>query len=460
MAVSFWYQGRNSQTSATVVVRCDTTENIAVVANGVTKTAGCNSSVNDGNALVEFTGLTPGQKYAYTVNGVAGGLLKTMPASGSYWLAFSSCWSIGRFDSLARRLVTTPTVNLGDSALMSELVDKLVGFYNLGDRFYCNISGSANGISLGLIEGAATITNAKDQALRNKYNLASFLTPGLTDLIRSVPTYIQKDDHDYDPDNASYSTQWLDFNYTGPFTQTDLDDVWNVCTTAFRSYTLGNPARVVNADYFKVSYHNCDVLVTDLIQERDYTQDTSPTKRMMSDEQEQRFLNDMAESTKPFKVWGSTKQFISSCGRNSDGWFDLPGAYSGGYQVQLTRILSDARFPRQGCLSVTGDEHLRSDMFVNDGYFGGTHASLSQVSAGPATIEVINDPNDGSTYRSGVVDRERVFVPNSAFTVNLGESNYVLLRVLDDRVERYVLGSRYGLRFMGYISKDSNTVIK
>lgn len=132
---------------------------------------------------------------------------------------------------------------------------------------------------------------------------------------------------------------------------------------------------------------------------------------------------------------------------------------SEGYQTQLNRILSDPRFPDKGCLSVTGDEHIKSDMFVRENYFG-TNKPISQISAGPATIEVINDPNDGSTYRDGVVNKERVFSVNSDYTVYLGENNYVLLRVMDDRVERYVLGSRYGLKYMGYVSKTSNEVIK
>ncbi len=458
MAVSFWYQGRNSQTTATVVVRCDSTEDIDVIANGVTLTASCDTSVNDGNAIVEFTDLSPGSKYPYTVNGVDGGVLKTMYADGPYWLAFTSCWNISRFDSLAKRLVNVPVVQLGDTTLMTEMVDRLVGFYNLGDRFYCNISGTVNGVSLSKIDDGGTITNAKDQSLRYRYNLSSMMTPGVTDLIRNVPTLIQKDDHEYDPDNASYSVDWLDFNYTGPFTQVDLDEVWTVCTNAFRAYTLGNPARVLDSDYFKVDYHNLTVCVTDLIQERDYIQDTDgPDKRMMSDAQEQQFLNDMSGSTKPFKVWASTKQFISSCGRNSDGWFDLPGGSSGGYQTQLNRILSDSRFPSGGCLSVTGDEHIKSDMFVTEGYFGSNKA-ISQISAGPATIEVINDPNDGSTYRDGVVNKERVFEVNTDFTVDLGENSYVLFRVMDDRIERYVLGSRYGLKYMGYVSRTSNQV--
>ena len=110
-------------------------------------------------------------------------------------------------------------------------------------------------------------------------------------------------------------------------------------------------------------------------------------------------------------------------------------------------------------MSVTGDEHIRSDMMVSAGYFGGDHAPISQISAGPATIEVITDPDDGIAYRAGVRDKERdqSNISFGGYTAR-GENNYVLLRVLKDRVERYVLGSRYGLRYAGTLGVSDNLI--
>lgn len=458
MAVTHWYTGRATETTATVVVRADSTGNVPVVANGQTLQAACNTATNDGNAVVEFTGLTPGVRYPYTVGGVAGGELRPFPTQAPFWLAISSCWDIARADTLAHLLLAGAR---GADPLLQEVSDKLAAFVSLGDWFYCDRTDTVHGVALSRIDGG-TLANAKSLTVRRDYHRASGLTRGRMELQRSVPTYLVKDDHEYDPDNASYSVDWLDdqFAASAPHTAQDLTDVWTAAATPWREWTQGNPAREVASgildgpDCYRVRIGPLEIWCTDLIHERDYTGTVDgPTKRVMSALQEEWLLSTMAASTAQFKLWASSKQFISSCGRNSDGFTDLGGT-GRGYRNQLTRILTDARFPRSACLSVTGDEHLRSDMMVSAGQFGGSHAAISQISAGPATIEVITNPNDGLTYRAGVRDKER----DVSTAARRGENNYVLLRVLADRVERYVLGSRYGLRYMGYVGTQDNLV--
>ncbi|MCB2071655.1 MAG: alkaline phosphatase D family protein [Ottowia sp.] len=344
---------------------------------------------------------------------------------------------------------------------MQEAASKLSAFVSLGDWFYCDRTDTVNGVALARIDGG-TLANAKSLTVRRNYHRAAGLTRGRVELQRNVPTYLVKDDHEYDPDNASYSPAWLDnqFAASSPHSAQDLTDVWTAAATAWREWAQGNPASEVSSgilggpDCYRMRIGPLEVWCTDLIHERDYTGTVDgPSKRMMSALQEEWLLNTMAASSAPFKLWVCSKQFISSCGRNSDGFTDLGGS-GRGYRTQLARILADARFPRAGCLSVTGDEHLRSDMMVSAGQFGGSHAAISQISAGPATIPVITDPNDGLAYRAGVRDKER----DISSADRRGENNYVLLRVLGDRVERYVLGSRYGLRFMGYLGASDNVI--
>lgn len=459
MAVTHWYTGRATETTATVAVRADSNETVNIAANGVTLGAVCSTSTNDGHTVVEFTGLTPGQQYAYTVNGTAGGVLRTLPAAAPYWIALSSCWAIAKVDTLALALLNPPTAG-PQAALWAEIRQCLVAFFGLGDMVYMNANGTVNGVALTLLDGG-TLTNGKDVALRRAYYRAAHQHGGRRELMRSVPSYILKDDHEYDPDNACYSTAWLLRQYGGSPTGTDLTEVWTACSTAWREFAIGNPPREIasgvlgGADCFRVKIGSAEIWCTDLIHERDDTAVTDgPSKRMMSAAQEEWLLSTMAASTAPFKVWACTKQFVSSCGRNADGWDNLAGATSEGYQNQLQRILADPRFPRAGCLSVTGDEHLRSDLWIEDGQLGETHAALSQISAGPATIAVITDPEDGLAYRTGVRDKER----DTSGNANRGENNYVLLRVLAGRVERYVLGARYGLRYAGHIGLTDNAV--
>lgn len=459
MAVTHWYTGRATETTATVVVRADSTGDVAVVANGATLQAACDTSVNDGNALVEFTGLTPGQQYAYTVGGVTGGVLRPHPATAPFWLALTSCWNITRADSLAYQLLQAP-LSGASQALHAECVSNLAAFFALGDFVYMNSSGTVNGYAQTLIDGG-TLANGKLVEARRQYYRAGRLTAGSRELMRSVPSYVLKDDHEYDPDNACYSTAWLARQYGGTPTESDLTDVWTAASTAWREWAIGNPTKAVSTgilggpDCYSVRIGPVEIWCTDLIHERDDTAIADgPDKRMMSALQEEWMLAGMASSTATHKVWASTKQFISSCGRNGDGFEDLAGGVSEGYGTQLTRILSDSRFPRAGALSVTGDEHIRSDMMVSADQFGGSHAAISQIAAGPATIAVITDPDDGLAYRAGVRDKER----DQSTLDQRGENSYVLLRVLSDRIERYILGSRYGLRYMGYVGTTDNAV--
>lgn len=459
MPVTHWYTGRASETTATVVVRSDSTGNVAVAANGVTLQAACDTAVNDGSALVEFTGLTPGERYPYTVDGVAGGVLRPHPVAAPFWLAFSSCWSIGGADSMALQLLQAPAVGAARK-LHADAVASLAGAFLLGDLVYMGSAGNINGYAMTQIDGG-TLANAKLVEARRQYYRAGRQHAGLRELMRSVPSYVLKDDHEYDPDNACYSIAWLTRQYGGTPTAGDLTDVWTAASTAWREWAIGNPAKAVSTgilggpDCYSVRIGPVEIWCTDLIHERDDTAVADgPEKRMMSAAQEEWMLSTMAASSAPFKVWACTKQFISSCGRNGDGFDDLSGGISEGYRVQLARILADPRFPRAACLSVTGDEHIRSDMVVSQGQFGGAHAAISQISAGPASIPVITNPDDGLVYRDGVRDKER----DISTLGQRGENNYVLLRVLADRVERYVLGSRYGLRYMGYVGTQDNLV--
>lgn len=457
MAVTHWQCGRASETTATVVVRADSTGNVPVVANGVTLQAACDTSVNDGNALVEFTGLTPATDYSYTVGGATGGTLRTFPSGGTFWLAFSSCWNIQAADTLAPRLLRAPLVG-AMKTLHQEMVDNLRAVFLLGDLLYQNISATVNGYALTLIDGG-TLANGKDVALRRQYHRAQRLTPGLRDLMRNRPCYVLKDDHEYDPDNACYDVAWVTSKY-GSGNQTDLDELWTASSTAWREWNIGNPESEVTTgviggpDCYRVRIGGIELWCTDQIHERTFTTATDgPAKFMQSAAQEEWQLSTMGSSSATFKAWVSTKQFISSCGRNSDGWGNI-GGFGLGYETQLGRILSDPRFPRAGGLSITGDEHIPSDMFAAADQFGAGSAAISQISAGPASIAVITDPDDGLTYRSGVRNKERDISTQD----RRGNNNYVLLRVMPDRVERYVLGSRSGLQYMGYIGTNSNVV--
>ena len=436
MAITTWWLGRNSETSATVVVRCDSTQNVTVSAGGVSAVAACNSGVHDGIAVATLTGLSPGAKYAYTVDGAAGGTLRTKPAGDGYWLAFSSCWKLTRPDVLAYKL------------LQHFDVDAL---FTLGDFPYMNANGTWNGVALTPIDGG-TLAAGQDQANRYAFHRSQRLTPGIKEFMRSAPTYSTVDDHEYDPDNSvPQSLAWFQTHFPGA-TEGDRAASMGAARNAVLAYHQGNPQDTGDT-YFSVDIGNATVWMTDLIWQRSRPVDADTSaKRLMTLTQRNWLLDGMAARPGRFHVWGCSKQMISSCGRNAD-WWDAVGT-NPGYRTELREILSDTRFPVRGFLSVTGDEHIASDLFIRQDMMGVTHPGFSQISAGPASIDVITNPNEGLAYRDGVRSKER----DTSGVADRGENNYVLLRVLPDRVERYVLGSRYGLRYMGYVGTQDNLV--
>ena len=461
MAVTHWECGEATQTTACVVVRCNSTESVTVVAAGQTKTANCDTSVKDGNARVDFTGLSAGQTYPYTINGTAAGTLRTAPVEGVYpfWVALSSCWALASVDVMAYALVTEPaTAESRDTpaiALQRELVRNLKAAFGLGDQVYKDGGGTHYGYVCQPMNGS-TLSLFQDVTEQRQLQRARKLQGGLKSLIRAVPWYEQNDDHDYDPDNACpASLAYAQRVFGGGTSDADRIAWATACQTALDDWQLGQPTRRGSSNYFKVRLGNIEFFVTDLISGRDdYSATPSSSKRLMSAAQEEQFLADIAASTAAFKCWLSTKQFISSIGRNGDGWYNLDGGTSEGYEHQLGRILADSRIPRGGFFSVTGDEHIRSDMFIPADRFATGGVAVSQISAGPATIEPITDPNDGLTYRAGVVSKAR----DTSGLGNRDENNYVCLRVLADRVERYRFGSRNGLVYEGYISTADNAV--
>jgi len=465
MAVTHWYTGRNSTTSATVVVRVDSTASVSVVCNGQTITQTCDTSVNDGNKVFEFTGLAAGQRYAYSITGATDGTgrLCTQPVAPTtaapIWLALSSCWSIQKPDILALKLITAPANDSSRDtpmqALHRECVANLQGVFLLGDLIYQNITATVNGYAVVPMTGG-TIANSKDVNQHRQYWRAQGLTPGLMQLMRNVPCYRLGDDHDNDPDNSCpKSLAWYQAAYAGGI-EADRAAYEVATKTAWADWALGNPTyRFAENRYFTVRIGNTELFCTDNIWERSFYSDTdSGSKRMLSAAQEEAFLADMGGTSAAFKVWVNTKMMISACGRNADGWYNNPGETSEGYQTQLARILSDSRFPSAGAMVVTGDEHIKSDLEVVANRFGAGGKYITEIAGGPATIDVITNPNDNLNYTSGVLSKER----DISGAARRGDNNYVLLRILPDRVERYMLGSRAGLVYMGYISTADNAV--
>ena len=278
---------------------------------------------------------------------------------------------------------------------------------------------------------------------------------------RNIPSFMQVDDHEYDPDGADAQqlSQYRQHYGDEGITEGEQLAALGYCREAQLAYHATNPQTVPGETYFSVGIGQALFVCTESIYRRNSFKDVdSESKRMYEADQEEWFLQQMSRSDYRFKVWVSSKQFRSCMGRNGDGWIAgqaslfTNGAKS--YTTQFRRILSDSRFPRAGALALGGDEHVLWDQVVTPGEFDAGAAGISQIGAGPCTIDGIPDPDWGDTYPAGCRSKSRMFVDEG----RKGEQGYVLLHCQPDRVSRYVLSSRYGLRYAGYISTADNVV--
>ncbi len=185
MAVTHWYTGIASETTATVAVRASSDENVTVSANSEDKVVACATATNDGNAVATFTGLSPGVRYPYTVNGTARGELRPFPTTYPFWVALSSCWTPNSYDVLATRLLKAPATG-ANKALHEEMVATLALFCGLGDLVYMNASGTINGYTVTDVAGG-TLADTQDLEKRLNYYRGTRLNGGLQALLANVP---------------------------------------------------------------------------------------------------------------------------------------------------------------------------------------------------------------------------------------------------------------------------------
>lgn len=450
MAITHWWLGHNTETSATVVVRCGGSQIVAVAAGGSSADAVCvTGSPTDGIAVATLTGLLPGTSYPYTLNGVASGTLQTKSQSSEVWVAMSSCWGKGETDTLALKILRDHNIECT---------------FCLGDFPYMNGGVTLRGFTTVPIQ-SGTLANIKSFEERANHFRQQYSLPGATDLMRRKPWYVQTDDHEYDPNNACpASLEWMQSASAAgiilgspTITETDRAEYAASAEAVWRAYAQGNPSPgSPGKTWFSVRVGSAEFFCTDQIVHRSfYNAVDGPDKTMLGAEQAEWLLDAMASSSATFKIWSSTKQFVSTAGQNNDGYWPYVGGGSG-YYHELGAMLRDARFPRAACMSVTGDEHLIGDIFIEQNYFGAGSAPISQISAGPATIPANVTPDDGFSYSDGVTYKSRCFSPPA--NNQMGENTYVLLKITPERVERYFLSSRYGLRKAGYIGTTDNAV--
>lgn len=439
MAVTDWWLGEPGANSATVVCRSDTTATVSVGCNGGTFTGEADTAVSDGIVAIPVTGLTPGQEYAYTIDGAAGGTLNGKKASGDLWIAIGSCWLKTVGDPLANVLLRDHDIDL---------------YMALGDFPYCNSALTEYGETTVSVEAA--MANGKSAAVYNAHHRQQRRIPGMKELMRSVPLWYMPDDHEY-PFNDACPT-WLAgyqsvVGGAGAATQTDLDEAWAASRSAIKAYQTGfNRAVTADADAIYGSYRlgNTEIFLLDCCNYRSPIIDTdNASKTMLGATQKAWLIAAVAASTATFKMIVSGKQLFKS-GGNTDTW-NASGANLG-YETEKMEILYALRTVT-GMFFVAGDQHLWSDQWVAAGDLGVGYPAVSCLVGCPTTVAVNTTGVAG--YLTGVRSKQNGYHA----TTNVAQENVVaLLRITADRVYRYHLSIQRGLISRGYIDAGSNQV--
>lgn len=301
-----------AQTSVRVWVRSIVSGTLAVSLPGQTQTAAVDTAIEDGCAVVEFTGLSAGQSYPFSasVDGtvIGSGTARTMPADGAtFSLGFGTCVGYLR-DALPLR------------SLMQARPD-LAGFCWLGDNVYVNeptggTTVTVNGETLTRLESTGPTVQATAMAQLYRHYRAYFQMPATRRMLEAVPNWFAFDDHDHMTGNDYFRGDLASANNVATWasTPTHLTNMETWCHDAARAYTKGNPNWSGSDFYFSVRVNDAlELFFVDGVWYRDAPDGSGTT--LLGSAQKAWLLNAIETSTATFKavmtknLWGGADDF-------------------------------------------------------------------------------------------------------------------------------------------------------
>lgn len=441
MSVTHWWLGEATSTSATVVCRSNATASVSVTVGGQTFTGAADTSVKDGIVAVSCTGLAPGTRYNYQIDGVAGGTLKTQDAAPTEALIVSgSCWAKAREDVLGYKVLEMkPDLMLA-----------------LGDWPYCNTTSTLWGEST--VKVTDSVANGQDVDIYYAHHRQQRAVPGSKDLIREVPLLYMADDHEWPFDNArklDLTGYRADVVGAGAATQGDLDIAWAASAAASEAYSTGftfgftSDVTPADSDAVYASYkigELIEVFLIDCIKYADTVQtaDTA-SKTMLGAAQKARLIDAVTQSTATWKLIASGKQFFKG-GPNTDTW--NANGINTGYETEKAEIIA-ALADVTGLLVVAGDQHLPTDQWVSADALGAGMPAISCLVGCPSGVDF--NATEIATYETGV--RTKFGHPTDA-----RDNAVAVFRFTPTRAYRYLMTTRLGMISCGYINAGSNQV--
>lgn len=444
MGVTHWWLGEPTDTGANVVCRSNSTATVRVSCNGQTFIGAADTEVDDGVVQIAVSGLVPGIRYPYQIDGVAAGTLRAKKSSGDIWVASGSCWQSITEDILAYRLLREYDLDV---------------YFALGDFPYCNSSFDIFGESTLNVE--ASMADGKNPQVYYAHHRQQRAEPGIRELMREVPFWYMPDDHEYPFDNGCPTLLAEYQMYVGgaeDATQDDLDEAWAASRLGSEAYSRGfstgfnSDAATVDADAIYGSYKvgPIEFFLIDCCNYRDPTTDAAdPAKTMLGANQKARLLDAVQNSTATFKAIVTGKQLFRG-GGNTDSW-NNPGNGTG-YEHERDAILYAFRNVT-GLFMVAGDQHLQSDQQVSAGELGEDMPAISCLVGCPTGVK--NNTSGRVGYTVGVKYKINGYPQE---TTGPQDNVVALFRITADRVYRYLLSTRTGLISCGHINAGSNQV--
>lgn len=328
MAITEWWLGDASTTSASVILRSDA--NGAITASDpFTGDSAVDTAVDDGVVRIDFA-ITENKDVTISIAGdtVTVGL-KVMPSSAPFSIGWYSCMEIGK------RMIA------GDFMVNKH---RVVASFGLGDLPYTENGGSHWGVSK--IAGSAS--GGQTQANAAAHFRAFMRNSGVVKLSQNAPFYRMCDDHEWPGDDWDHTLAQANDQGLTYTLQTEVDALFDVYNKALTGYQKGNPQnsyptataqKPSNADastpvanyppsYFRKRIGNAEFFMLDCITHRSPISATDDAaKHMLGSTQETLLLAALSDSTADFKFIVSSKVFFSSpstfANQDSWGWYGV-----------------------------------------------------------------------------------------------------------------------------------------
>lgn len=464
MAIVDYWLGDAGETTATVVIRSDTTGTMTIT--GVTASpVSVDTSIEYGIGKLSVTGLSADTSYPFVLYlddvQVATGTLRTMPTSGQSWsFGFGSCLGRMRTQVYGYQYVNTHDIR---------------AWFALGDTPYCDEGmpeiNSTTGYTRWQASGAIPQTYTDWATGRSVWD-ATYLnlqrTPGWEYLTQRVPTYRMPDDHEYGND-----WDWTTTNATGftaLTTQAQVDTCGGYANAAAASWNKGNPSNddaeigdwkpsscadaagnhptryyrktVGNVEFFHIDCFGhmdaaakSDAYKTVCINNATWNTALGYTysnpsvaalaKTMLGPNQLNWLLTHLASSTATFKVILSGKHtFRALATSDNRGWNTYP--------TERDYILAFIKKYVTGVLWCTGDVHTASVINDISGHCAVNSSPLGQATwiDGSGTINYPNGYSENMIWRSNGHNSDigRGMQPNSYGVVEV-YPNYLVSKI-------------------------------